>query len=203
MERGVVNTSEEALAEIGPERSKPTWMERQLAMPFHELADDEFEVFCFLLLKKEHPDDKVYYYGKTKDGGRDIILIKGDRTRLYSVQEIHVTCRHRRGTRRTRQALCANVFNHWIPDKPDEVYFYVVPDLTGPAADLVREQAKWRDIGPSALEEHLVEGSASRASRLCTRMVAEPRLQRCPFSDGEGEAVSRTARRVLRRSENH
>ena len=30
-------------------------------MPFSELSDDEFEIFCFLLLKTENPRDRIYY----------------------------------------------------------------------------------------------------------------------------------------------
>jgi hypothetical protein len=34
----------EALADLGPHRTRPAWLQRRHALPFQDLSDDEFEV---------------------------------------------------------------------------------------------------------------------------------------------------------------
>jgi hypothetical protein len=156
MERTTVDSAETALGELPSQRSKPKWLERQVGMPFDELGDDDFEVFCFLLLRNERPNDRIFYYGKTKDGGRDIIHIKDGKTILIQCKRYTAKVGIREISGELAK-LCTNVFHAWIPDKPDEVQFYVVPDVSGDAADLIRAQTVWREKAPEALEKHLKE----------------------------------------------
>jgi hypothetical protein len=123
------------------------------------LSGDEFEVFCYLLLLREHARDgvKVVYYGKTGDGGRDIV-----RTATDGTVEL-IQCK-RYGNRvglpdvRAELAkLCANVFSNRIPVAPARVVFYVVPDLTSDAIDLLSDQSEWIGTCEKALEQHLKE----------------------------------------------
>jgi hypothetical protein len=65
MERMKVTDEREALAELGESRTKPSWRQACHYLPFSDLSDNEFEVFCFLLLLKEYPGDRIYYYGKS------------------------------------------------------------------------------------------------------------------------------------------
>lgn len=119
------------------------------------MSGDEFEVFCFLLLKREHPEEKVYHYGKTGDAGRDIVHVRLDGT----VRLIQCKCYGSRvGIAEIRKELAklyANIFNKVIPQRPAEVAFYIVPDLTSPAASLLDDQQKWRSAAPDALKAHL------------------------------------------------
>jgi hypothetical protein len=156
MERFVIREIATARAELTVPRSMPHWREGRHNLPFHELADDEFEVFSFVLLRKEHPDDRIYYYGKTGDAGRDIVHHRGGRIRLIQCK------RYGRNVgigeiRAELSKLCVNVFTRRIPEPPDEVVFYVVPDITADAADLIHEQSRWREEAPKALEAHLGE----------------------------------------------
>lgn len=73
MKRNIVKDDTDARADLGTARTKPEWREARHSLPFHELSADEFEIFCFLLLRKEHPGETIYYYGKTGDAGRDVI----------------------------------------------------------------------------------------------------------------------------------
>ena len=76
MERNEVNTQAAAMADLGASPGRPPWLERQHALPFGALSPDEFEVFGFLLVFREHPGDRVQYFGKTGDQGRDIMWVK-------------------------------------------------------------------------------------------------------------------------------
>src|SRR3954451_1005271 len=132
MARHSVTTESDARAELGAHQSRPHWREGRHALPFHELSDDEFEVFCFLLLKREHPQDDIRYYGKTGDGGRDIIHRRTTPNRL-AVRLIQ--CKRYESNvgasvvRKDMAKVWVNVFDGTIPDRPDEVVFYAVPDL--------------------------------------------------------------------------
>lgn len=76
--RAKVSGEENAKADLGEARSKPPWLANQHILPFHLLSPDEFEIFCYLLLHHENPQDDIYYYGKTGDAGRDIVWHKND-----------------------------------------------------------------------------------------------------------------------------
>ena len=39
----------------------PTTLEGEHSLPFDRLSWEEFEVFCYLLLKLEHPEEEVIY----------------------------------------------------------------------------------------------------------------------------------------------
>jgi hypothetical protein len=125
------------MADLGAPPGRPPWLERQHALQFGALSPDEFEVFSFLLVLREHHGDKVLYFGKAGDQGRDIMweevggfvtLIQGKR---YAAN-VGI------GENRAELAkLFANVFTEAIPVKPDRVVFYVAVDLTAPAQDLI------------------------------------------------------------------
>jgi hypothetical protein len=154
MVRKKVSDANGARADLGPRGKKLDWREGRHALPFDELGDDEFEIFCFLLLLKEHPGGSIYYYGKTADGGRDIVHMKGGKTRLVQCKRYSDPV----GIDAVRGELakvCINVFEKRIPETPQEIHFYVVPRLSNPAADLLKDQAKWRAEAPEALKAHL------------------------------------------------
>ena len=158
MSRTIVTTESDARTEIDTGRAKPNWRERRHTLPFQELSDDEFEVFCFLLLKREHPQDDIRYYGKTGDGGRDIIHRRitpnGLTVRLIQCKRYESNV-GASVIRKDMAKVWVNVFNGTIPDRPDEVVFYVVPDLTNPAKDLIDSQDQWRRASVSAIKDHL------------------------------------------------
>ncbi len=108
---------------------------------------NEFEVFCYLLLLREHPGDDVRYYGQTGDGGRDIV----QRVRVGAETRVRLIQCKRYGDNVVRGAVLgemakvwANVFDGTIPERPDELVFYAVPDLTNPAKNLIDSQHLWR-----------------------------------------------------------
>jgi hypothetical protein len=150
-----------ARAELGTPRSKPGWLESQHSLPFQFLSPDEFELFCYLLLFRENPGEDIFYYGKTGDAGRDIVCIKED----GSVELIQ--CKQYQsnvgiGEIKTEiSKLYVNLHRRIITERPDKVTFYVVPDLTAPAQDLINEHSKWIDIAESALKDYLKKEPAS------------------------------------------
>lgn len=149
-----------ARMELGTTRSKPVRRDRQRTLPFGELTDDEFEILSFLLARREHPGDDVFYYGKTGDGGRDVVHLQNGKTRL-------IQCKRFTNTvgisviRADLAKLCVNVFHGRILDNPDEIVFYLVPDVSAPAADLIRFQKKWREDAAEALRTHLQEAPSA------------------------------------------
>jgi tetratricopeptide (TPR) repeat protein len=154
-ERQLIRTVEAARDDLGPERSSPPWLENSHSLPFGALSDDEFEILCYLLLKAEYPNDEIVYYGKTADLGRDIVHRRSDGSSQL------VQCkRHSRnigvGVVRDELAkLVVNVFEKRISEAPQEVCFYVVPDLSGHSKDLIRDQSKWKAIARNQLQKYL------------------------------------------------
>lgn len=144
-----------ARADLGTPQFKPEWLESQHSLPFQFLSPDEFEIFCYLLLFRENPKEDIFYYGKTGDAGRDIVCIKED----GSVELIQ--CKKYQsnvgiGEIKTEiSKLYVNLHRRIITERPDKVTFYVVPDLTAPAQDLINEHSNWIDIAESALKDYL------------------------------------------------
>lgn len=156
--RPVVRTEEDARRELDPRLSLVLWREADLALPFDRLSWDRFEIFSYLLLKREHPGEEIVYYGKTGDGGRDIVRYRED----GSVELIQ--CKRYSGNvevgdiRGELAKLFANLHSGEIPIKPDSVSrisFYAASDLTAGAKDLLRYPEKWREIAEKALTKHL------------------------------------------------
>lgn len=155
MERAKYAGEAAARADLGTPRSKPAWLENQHSLPFQFLSPDEFEIFCYLLLCRENPGENICYYGKTGDAGRDIVRIK-DNGSVEVIQCKHYQRNVDKGEIRTEIAkLYVNIHSQIIPKFPDKVIFYVVPDLTAPAQDLINHHAKWLEIAESALKEYL------------------------------------------------
>jgi len=157
-DRPIVKSEEGARGELVTPLSRPSWRESSHSLPFGDLSDDEFELLCFLLLKAEHPNHHIAYYGKTGDLGRDIVHSSSKGTcRLIQckryTQNVGIS-----DIREELAKLAINIHNKKIPTKPDEVCFYVVPDLTSPAKTLLEDQEAWRKILPDALQQQL--GSA-------------------------------------------
>jgi hypothetical protein len=155
MPRPTVSDADAARIDLGSSRSRPEWRERLHYPPFHELSPDEFEVFCFLLLLKEHPSDRIYYYGKTGDRGRDIIHLRGGKVRLIQCKRFTSSNAGVGEIREELAKLCAHSLWGDLPEPPDEVMFYIVPDVTSDAADLIRQQSVWREVAPKALHAFL------------------------------------------------
>jgi hypothetical protein len=158
MSRSVVANEDEARAELPAQRSHPNRREGRHALPFFELSDDEFEIFCYLLLKREHPLDDIRYFGKTADGGRDIVhrmkSAEGTTVRLIQCKryESNVPISV---VRMDMAKIWVNVFNGTISERPHEIAFYAVPDLTNPARNLLDSQSRWREQASNAIEHHL------------------------------------------------
>lgn len=145
----------EAWAHLGQLPARVTCLERQDFLPFHLLSDAGFEICCFVLLLREHPGERVYYYGKTGDRGRDIVWHHADGTVEFVQCKRYTDNVGVDDVRKELAKLCVNVFQGRLPDKPDRVSFYVVPDLSSGAQDLLASQEEWRAVAPKALEEHL------------------------------------------------
>lgn len=155
MERAKYIGEDAAKKDLGIAQTKPAWLQNQHSLPFQFLSDDEFEIFCYLLLCKENPEDKIFYYGKTGDAGRDIVRIEQDGT-VELIQCKRYQNNVGIGEIRTEIAkLYVNLHNRIIAEKPHRVIFYVVPDLTAPAQDLISQDSKWIEIAENALKEHL------------------------------------------------
>jgi hypothetical protein len=153
--RPVIDSEEGARADLGPIETQPSWRENDLAPPFTSLESDKFEIFSYLLLRGEYPSERIFYYGKTRDGGRDIL-------RPQSSQGCElIQCKCYEGNvgigeiRKELAKLYTNVFHEVIPDRPQCVTFYVSQDLTAPAKDLLRNQNLWIKAAKDALREHL------------------------------------------------
>lgn len=155
MERAKYSGEDAAKKDLGIPQTKPAWLQNQHSLPFQFLSDDEFEIFCYLLLCRENPEDKIFYYGKTGDAGRDIVRIKQD----GSVELIQ--CKRYQNNvdvgkiRAEIAKLYVNLHNGIIAEKPNRVTFYVVPDLTPSAQDLISHNSKWIKIAGNALKVHL------------------------------------------------
>lgn len=144
MQRKIILNEKDARQEIEDNRTLPSWMENQHALPFNNLSPDEFEILSYLLIKKENSTAKVYYYGKTGDGGRDVFLEKSDgkkeliQCKLYS---------HNLGSSEVKNEIAKlywNLYNKKIPVQPDKIILFAVPDLTAPAKDfLLLDKDKW------------------------------------------------------------
>lgn len=135
--RAKISGKENAGADLGEARSKPAWLKNQHVLPFQMLSPDEFEIFCYLLLLRENPQDNIYYYGKTGDAGRDIVWHKDDGS-IELIQCKRYQSKVGINEIRTEiEKLYVNCHRQVIPEKPTSVVFYVVPDLTAPAQDLI------------------------------------------------------------------
>jgi len=140
--------------DLGSSLSRPAWLERDLSLPFDHLSGDEFEVFCYLLLRREHPSEDIVYYGKTADLGRDIIRRREDGN-VELIQCKRYGGNVGKGDVRIELAkLFTNLFKEVIPERPTRISFYVARDLTSPARGLLaREQ--WVEAAEQALKGHL------------------------------------------------
>ncbi len=155
MDRRIVESEAEAYADLTLARTKPAWRESRHALPFVELSSDEFEVCCFLLLRAEFAGERIYYYGKTADGGRDIVHIRPDGT-VRLIQCKRYSANVNLSVLKLEIAkLFSNVFLGTIPKRPDEVVFYVVPDMTSPACKLFEAQNNWTRVANQAIQSHL------------------------------------------------
>jgi hypothetical protein len=153
--RSVIRTEDEAMKDLGASPALPEWLEAQRSLPFTALTGDEFEVFCYRLLCQENPGEEIHYYGKTKDAGRDILRPKAP-TGSELIQCKRYTANVGIGEVRKELAkLYTNVFHGVIPVPPDHVTFYVAPDFTGPAKDLLLHQSLWIKEAEAALRSHL------------------------------------------------
>jgi len=155
--RPVVDHADSARKDLGPNRQKPNWLAGRHALPFQDLSDDEFEVFTYLLLLRECPNDRIVYYGKTGDAGRDVIRTDAENTVELIQCKRYTTNVGLPDVREELAKLCTNVFKGIIPTPPDRVIFYAVPDLTAPAKDLLQNRHMWIAGCEKAIESHLGE----------------------------------------------
>lgn len=155
MPRKIIDSASDAENELPSQKSLPAWFERQDRLPFSQLTGDEFEILCFLLLKKMYPDDRVYYYGKTSDMGRDIMHhCQNGNVRL-------IQCKNNSETispsviSADMAKVYANIHLKKIPVTPHEVVFWVSPDLSAMSQDLLDSQEEWKATSERYLKKHL------------------------------------------------
>ena len=155
MTREIKDSIEDAVSELDVTRANPVWLERDLDLPFSKLSGDEFEVLCFLLLKAKYPSDRIYYYGKTSDMGRDIVhVLSSGRVRLIQCKNFAVNVdKSKIGAEMAK--VYVNVHTKKIPEKPSEVVFFVSKDLSANAKDLIQYQQKWLESAEKYLTKHL------------------------------------------------
>ena len=155
-ERTIVETSSAARAEIGIGRNRPPFLEAHgTTLPFSNLSGDEFEVLCFLLLRAQYPNDRLYYFGKTKDQGRDIVHeTQGGRTRLIQCKNFGRDVAPS-SVEHEMAKVIVNVHLGKIPCQPDEVVFYVAADLSSQSQNLIAFQQEWLERCPDALKKYL------------------------------------------------
>lgn len=153
MTRNPIDNEAAARAELPPGTAPLAWREGRPALPFHELSPDQFEILSFLLLQREFPGDRIYYYGKTGDAGRDIIHIVDGRHRLIQCKNYS----QKLGVAEIRPELakvCYNTFSGKLIEPVDAITFYLAPDVTADGADLIRFQARWREDARESLQRH-------------------------------------------------
>ncbi len=165
MSRGRFDGESAAREELGHERRRPPWLEREHRLPFGLLADDEFEVFCYLLLLREYPNDRIYYYGKTGDAGRDIVHHRADGTIDLVQCKRYGSNVGINDVKSELAKLCANLHSGLLTDRFDRVVFYVATDLSAPAQDLLKAPRGWQQAASKSLRDHLgaVPSAALRA----------------------------------------
>ena len=121
-----------------------------------------------MLLKAEHPHDRIYLYGKTADRGRDIVWLSEGKSTIIQCK------RYADGVgvdviRAELAKLCVHDFRHQLPDEPDAVEFYVSSHLTSPAQDLLRFQTNWRDCANDAISRFQHRPANQKLSRFARR----------------------------------
>jgi hypothetical protein len=154
MSRPVISSEEDALRDLGTSLSRPSRPERDLSLPLDRLSWEEFEVFCYLLLQQEHPDDEVVHYGKTADLGRDIVHRRSDGGVDFVQCKRYSTDIRLGEVRKELAKLFTNLFSGVIPERPTRVSFYLARDLTSPARSLLYRE-EWVKAAEQALTEHL------------------------------------------------
>ena len=154
-DRKLVVDEHAAWADIGSPPQKAKYLQRHNCLPFHLLSDDAFEICCFILLLRERPDARVHYYGKTGDRGRDIVVRHPDGTTEFVQCKRYSDAVGVAEVRHELAKLCVNTFGGLLPDTPDCVTFYIVPDLSSGAQDLLASQAKWQAGAPTWLKDYL------------------------------------------------
>lgn len=155
MQRNKITNPEDAIAELPLDKTNPPWFAAEHSLPFNNLTGDEFEVLCFLLLRKQYPNDEVYYFGKTADMGRDIIHIKANGiVRLIQCKNFSVNVDASKIAAEMAKVY-TNVQLKHIPTPPDEVVFFVAKNLSAGAQDLIDSQNEWRDQAEDRLKTHL------------------------------------------------
>jgi len=153
MTRTLVDNEQQALTELDA-RTRPAWFARADSLPFDLLTGDEFEVFCYLLIRAERPNRRTVYYGKTADAGRDIIA-EDENGYLELVQ-----CKNYQANvdasvvKADLAKVYVNVYRGSIPVRPEKVSFYVVPGLTAGATDLVTIRTEWTNVADQAIIAH-------------------------------------------------
>ena len=156
MKRKEIETIEDALTELPEHRRLQPILAGSPCLPFSHLDCDDFELFCFLLLKKERDKSskRVYYYGKTADRGRDIIVENFNGSQeLISAKNFCGNV----GLHIIRDELAKLAMNSFLGriDRPSKLAFYISNDLTSPAIDLIRKREIWQNCCEQAIREYL------------------------------------------------
>lgn len=172
--RPVIEGADDARADVGPV-TQYEWLESQHVLPFTQLSADEFELLCFLLLKEEHPSDRIYYYGKTGDRGRDVMHHEGSESTLVQCKRYEANV----GVDVVRSEvakLCVHVHAGRLPETPTTIAFYVARELSPQAQDLIDSQAEWIKVHEDALKAHL--GKAPSQEQLAFATSWWPKFDR-------------------------
>lgn len=124
--------------------SKPAWLEKDISLPFSSLSDDEFEIFCYLLLCSEYPEEKIYYYGKVNDLGRDIVFNRSNGTEIIQCKRYSNNIGPSVINKEIIK-LHTNIVQKDIDIVPKKISFYVTPFLTSKALDIFLNPQKWKN----------------------------------------------------------
>lgn len=129
-------------ARDGKSLGSPVWWEGK-RLPFETLDPVRFEELCFLLLKLENPDSDVLHYGGPADGGRDIVVRRGDGApEFYQCKHFGTTV----GVREVRGELAKLYrasFSKSPVDRPSTLVFVVSSSFSSKALELLRSHDLW------------------------------------------------------------
>lgn len=150
-----ITSIEQALRDLPSSPSRPS-ASLATTLPFSSLTQDEFEIFCFLLLGLERDEgtQNLFYLEKTRHRPRDIIRqFRGGGCVLIQCK----MAKKKIGASAIRAELAhlfASVHSGTVVPVPDRVALFAAPDLTASAAALLNPRA-WRRTAAQAIRAHL------------------------------------------------
>jgi tetratricopeptide (TPR) repeat protein len=150
-----VLNDDQASPDGGAFGKRAVWRSSRHPLPFRDLSDEQFEVFNYVLVVKEHPNDEVTRYGGPGDRGCDVVRKLADGTHELIQCKRYSTNVNVGEILDELAKLCVNAFNNRLPPEASRVVFHVVPNLTSPAIHLLRSRDEWLRRCKDALKKYL------------------------------------------------